>query len=168
MNRPTDPIISSIPCATSQDPECTDKPENYVAGVQERPPAFLPWATPAYVNDGFFLLGLALTNITGKTLDEVFRNAIFDFLDMTRSNSSAPDPSERFGAAIPGDPQYFAIDNILNNTLLSADETRKWVKPISRTARLENFDGVPWEISRYTHTATGVVTDIYTKSGDSG
>ncbi len=57
---------------------------------------------------------------------------------------------------------------ILNSTLLDPDQTRKWMKPVSHTAMMEFSVGKPWEIYRYTHPRTGLVTDIYTKLGDSG
>lgn len=41
------------------------------------------------------------------------------------------------------------------------------MKPVSHTANLEFSVGRPWEIYPYTH-ASGIITDIYTKLGDSG
>ncbi|KAF7513615.1 hypothetical protein GJ744_008909 [Endocarpon pusillum] len=185
-----DPISSSLPCVGSEDPACAEDPERYIMGVQERPPTFLPWTSPAYTNNGFALLGQVLANITGKTIDEVYRESIFDPLDMTNSNSSPPIQSEWSRAVIPGNLSYFAFDSdmtkssggllsttqdlaklgvgILNHTLLPPDETRKWMKPLSHTARLQSSVGAPWEIARYTYADSGVVTDLYTKSGDSG
>ncbi|ERF76331.1 hypothetical protein EPUS_04189 [Endocarpon pusillum Z07020] len=185
-----DPISSSLPCIGSEDPACAEDPERYIMGVQNRPPTFLPWTSPGYSNNGFSLLGLVLANITGKTIDEIYRDSIFDPLDMTNSNSSPPIQSEWFRAVIPGDISYFASDSdmakssggllsttqdlaklgvgILNHTLLPPDETRKWMKPLSHTARLQSSVGAPWEIVRYTYADSGVVTDLYTKGGDSG
>lgn len=185
-----DPISSSIPCVGSEDPACAEDPERYIMGVQERPPTFLPWTSPAYSNDGFSLLGQVLANITGKSIDEVYRDSIFDPLNMTNSNSSPPIQSEWSRAVIPGDLSYFAFDSdmtkssggllsttqdlaklgvgILNHTLLPPHETRKWMKPFSHTARLQLSVGAPWEIARYTYADSGVVTDLYTKVGDYG
>ncbi len=109
---------------------------------------------------------------------------------MASSSSSAPPPSEWHRAVIPGDPAGgFSSDGgigvasgglfstthdlarlgvgILNSTLLAPDETRRWMKPVSHTARPEFSVGRPWEIIRFTH-ASGAITDLYTKLGDSG
>lgn len=91
---------------------------------------------------------------------------------------------------IPGDPISFSFDvdirkpsggllsiiqdlakfgvGILNCTLLPSVETSKWMKPLSHTPRLQSSVGAPWEIARYTHADSGVVTDLYAKGGDSG
>ena len=58
--------------------------------------------------------------------------------------------------------------SILNSTLLSPVETRKWLKPVSHTSNLEYSVGTPWEIARYINPLTGKITDIYPKNGDSG
>lgn len=185
----SDPVLSSVPCASSTDPECGLDPELYVAGVQERPPTFLPWTSPAYANNGFVLLGQVLMNITGKSIDEIFRDSIFDPLEMTSSNSTTPPQSEWSRSVIPGQLEYFAFDAdiskssggllstindlakfgvaLLNSTLLPLEETHKWMKPRSFTARLEFSVGAPWEISRY-KLPSGKMVDLYTKSGDSG
>lgn len=165
-------------------------PDAYLEGVMNRAPTFLPWTTPGYSNNGFTLLGLAIANITRKTMEQLYHEGIFEPLGMTSSNSTAPPSSEWHRSVIAGDPAAgFAAENgifvssggvfsttrdmarfgvgILNSTLLSADQTRRWLKPVSHTARLQYSVGAPWGIVRYQH-ASGTVTDIYTKLGDSG
>lgn len=162
----------------------------YVEGVEPLPPTFLPWATPAYSNNGFVLLGLAIANLTGKSLDQLYRESIFAPLNMTSSHSSTPPKSEWYRSVIAGEnADLFALDaglavasgallsttrdlakfgvGILNSTLLAPNETRRWMKPVSHTSRLQHSVGRPWEILRYT-LPSGTVTDIYTKLGDSG
>lgn len=56
---------------------------------------------------------------------------------------------------------------ILNSTLLPSDQTRRWMKPFSNTANLKQSGGRQWKIHRYTHPS-GAITDLYTKSGNSG
>ena len=139
------------------------------------------------------LLGLAIANITGKSL-HVYRDSVFNPLGMTSSFSSVPDATQ-YGryvitgnataanlikgvvpeVTIPSGGLFFTTNDlakfgtaILNSTLLDADQTRKWMKPVSHTARFEYFVGKPWEIYRYTHPSSGLVTDIYTKLGDAG
>ncbi|KAH8901312.1 beta-lactamase/transpeptidase-like protein [Thozetella sp. PMI_491] len=179
----SDPLVQP-PCAVK---ECTAAA--FIEGVADRAPVFLPWTTPAYSNNGFILFGQALVKLTGKSFDQLYRETIFDPLGMSSSNSSTPPVSMWGRSVIPGDISNFAIDSttfvasggllstihdlakfgtsILNSTLLPTEETRRWLKPVSHTAHLQYSIGRPWEIVRYTH-ASGVVTDIYTKSGDSG
>lgn len=166
----------------------------YATSMRGRAPTFPAWATPGYANNGFVLLGFALSKITGKSLDEMYRDNIFAPLDMASSNSTVPDPSVWSSrAVIAGDnPKInFAIENgfskssggifsttndlakfgigILNSTLLPANETRKWMKPVSHTASPYFSVGRPWEIYRYElPNHPGAFTDIYTKLGESG
>ena len=56
--------------------------------------------------------------------------------------------------------------SILNSTLISQQETRKWLKPISHTGSLQLSVGRPWEIFRVTNPINGRVSDLYTKGGD--
>jgi CubicO group peptidase (beta-lactamase class C family) len=184
---PSDPL-ENPPCASILDSTCPPVP--YLQTTSNRPPSFLPWTTPAYANNGFALLGLAIANITGRSIDQIFSESIFEPLGMDSSNTTTPPLSVWDRSVIPGDPAVnFAFDAgifvssgavssttrdlakfglaILNSTLLPAEETRRWMKPVSHTARLQYSVGRPWEIHRFTH-ASGVVTDIYTKSGDSG
>ncbi|KAK3944422.1 beta-lactamase/transpeptidase-like protein [Diplogelasinospora grovesii] len=182
------PLNTTLPpCFTSPEyaQNCPATP--YVEGVEPFPPTFPPWAGPAYANNGFILLGLAMSNITGKSFDQLCRESIFGPLGMTSSSSSTP-PEADWRRSVITD-EGFAVDagiavssggifsttrdlarfgvGILNSTLLPPDQTRKWMKPVSHTARLQYSVGRPWEILRYTHPS-GTVTDIYTKLGDSG
>lgn len=176
-----------------RDPETPFCPaDEFVVNERSQPPNFLPWTTPGYSNDGFILLGIAISNITGKSMATIYRESIFEPLGMTSSNSSAPTgKAELARSVIAGDFTYgFALEGglstpsgglfstvndlakfgvgILNSTLFPADLTRKWMKPITHTASLSYSVGAPWEISRYIHPSTGKVTDLYTKLGDSG
>lgn len=176
------------PCIFTDSEYCPEIP--YIESAGNRPPAFLPWTTPGYSDNGFVLLGLIISNITGKSMDQLFLEGIFKPLDMTSSNSSTPPESEWYRSVIPVEPAgNFAFDagifvstgalssttrdlakfgiGILNSTLLPSDQTRKWLKPVSHTARFQYSLGSPWEIMRYV-LPSGRITDIYTKSGDSG
>ena len=168
---------------------------SYVEGVMAQPPVLEPWTSPAYANNGFILLGIAISKLTGQPMSQIYQS-IFDTLDMGSSYSSAPTKaSDLTRSVIAGDPALsFAAANgiavssgglfstthdlakfgiaILNPPLLPANTTRKWMKPASHTASLTYAVGAPWEIVRYIHPAgsssAGKVTDLYTKSGDSG
>lgn len=177
------------PCWKLQTPFCA--PDSFIDVVNPQPPTFLPWTNPAYADDGSMLLGLAISNITGKSMATVYRESVFEPLGMTSSSSSPPTgDAELARSVIPGDLAIFAMDGgvtipsggllstindlakfgvgILNSTLLPADQTRKWMKPITHTASLSYSVGAPWEIIRYIHPSTGKVSDLYTKLGDSG
>ncbi|RSL53331.1 hypothetical protein CEP54_010462 [Fusarium duplospermum] len=198
VNPQTDPQMSSMPCNNVTDPNitsCADDYNDYVESQEQRPPTFLPWSSPAYANTGFILLGAILQNITGKSLDEQFSGDIFDPLGMSRTSTEAPPKDKWDNAVIPvnNDTELeiyymFSPDpakssgtllstindltkfgtSILNYTLLPGDVTRKWMKPHSHTTRLDYSVGGPWEIPRYVHPETGLVIDLYTKSGDAG
>ena len=165
--------------------------DEFVVTERSQPPSFLPWTSPAYSDDGFMLLGIAISNITGKSMATIYHESIFEPLGMTSSNSSAATgKAELARSVIAGDFTLYTVDSgfttpsggifstvndlakfgvgILNSTLFPADLTRKWMKPISHTASLSYSVGAPWEIIRYIHPSTGKVTDLYTKLGDSG
>ncbi|OCT54531.1 beta-lactamase family protein [Cladophialophora carrionii] len=191
---PSDPVAVP-PCLVSLlsgNMSCPS--DEYAIGAEARPPLFLPWTSPAYTDYGFMLLGAAISNITGKSIHDVYSQSIFDPLGMDSTDSNVPDPSQYGRYVIPGNasvagltpegaPQVaipsggiFSTTNdlaklgtaILNSTLLDSDLTRQWMKPVSHTAMFEYSVGAPWEIYRYTHPRTGLVTDLYTKLGDSG
>jgi CubicO group peptidase (beta-lactamase class C family) len=129
--------------------------------------------------------------LTGKSLDEIYKQSIFDPLDMHSSYSAVPGASEFSRSVIAGDvASGFDYDGgiskssggiysttndlakfgtaILNSTLLPPVVTRRWMKPVSHTADLQYSVGRPWEIYRYKHAKSGVVTDLYSKLGDAG
>ncbi|KAL8820041.1 MAG: hypothetical protein Q9223_001647 [Gallowayella weberi] len=187
----SDPL--AVPPCARVTGNCSEN--EYAKGAQARPPVFLPWTSPEYTDFGYMMLGLAITNITGKSIHNLYRESIFSPLDMSSSVSlPSPDNTTWKNYVIPGDVKngflsseqipevtipsggIFSTTNdlaklgiaILNSTLLPPDQTRKWMKPVSHTANLVYSVGRPWEIYRYTHPTSGIVTDIYTKGGDSG
>ncbi|KAL8917344.1 MAG: hypothetical protein Q9208_008014 [Pyrenodesmia sp. 3 TL-2023] len=191
---PSDPIAFP-PCANSSEGHALCTGDEYAKGAQARPPTFLPWTSPQYTDFGYMLLGLAIANITNKSISDVYQESIFGPLNMTSSSSlPPPDNSTWKNHVIPGDiingglrPEQaplvtipsggvFSTTNdlakwgtaMLNSTLLPAYQTRKWMKPVTFTGNMEYAIGRAWEIYRYTHPASGIITDIYTKAGDSG
>ncbi|KAJ5663832.1 hypothetical protein N7507_004563 [Penicillium longicatenatum] len=182
--------ISTLgPCWDPREP--CDGP-NLIRSVRNQPPAFLPWQTPMYANDNFMMLGLMMSNITGRSIGDIYKKAIFDPLNLTSSFSSPPTSrADLARSVIAGVPESgFLVDApattasgglftssndfakfgiaVLNSTLLPSNTTRKWMKPHSHSASLTYSLGAPWEILRYLNPATGKVTDLYTKLGDSG
>ncbi|KAL4863183.1 hypothetical protein BDV12DRAFT_177818 [Aspergillus spectabilis] len=178
------------PCATEEGAQGICSPEDYLTGVASNPPLFRSWASPAYSNNGLTLLGLAIANLTGKSIEDVYQESIFDPLKLKSSYSQLPPNSESSRFVVPGPPTGFNLTGglsapsggifstlndlakfgvgILNSTLLSPAETRRWFKPVTHTSNLHYAIGAPWEIYRYVEPTTGLVTDIYTKLGDSG
>lgn len=181
-------------CGVTSDQDCLDLGTAYLLATRSQPPAFRPWYGPGYSNHGFILLGLAMANITGRSIEEIYRDNVFLPLGMANSTSIVPDEAEFGHFVIPGGPTLagfvqsaslsittssggvhstindlakFGI-GILNSTLMDTAQTRRWMKPVSHTASLEHAVGRPWEIYRYTNPASGKVTDLYTKQGDSG
>ena len=163
-----------------------------IEAVQGIPPKFLPWTTPVYSDLGFMLLGIAISNITGKPLSDVYHQSVFGPLGMLSCFDAHPTREAELGrSVIAGDPDAsFTVEtsfttpsggilsttndlsklgiSILNNTLLSAETTRKWMKPQTLTASLSYAIGAGREIHRYVHPTTSKVTDLYTELGDSG
>ncbi|KIW31412.1 uncharacterized protein PV07_03063 [Cladophialophora immunda] len=190
----SDPLAAP-PCLVAMLSGNLSCPSNeYAIGAEARPPLFQPWTSPAYTDYGFMLLGTAIANITGTSIHDVYRQSIFSPLGMTSSFSNVPNASQYGQYVIPGNASsaaltpagapevtipsggIFSTTNdlakfgtaLLNGTLLDPDLTRKWMKPVSHTAMFEYSVGRPWEIYRYTHPDSGLITDIYTKLGDSG
>lgn len=168
--------------------DCTA--ESIIKEARFRYPTYLSWTSPTYSNFGYILLGIAIAEITNQTLPDVYRNALFEPLGMTSSNATDPVhladrvvvpggnlnftfADSALGAASGGifstlnDITKFGV-SILNSTLLPAEKTRRWMKPLTHTANLNYSVGAGWEILRYTHPDTLAVTDLYTKLGDSG
>ncbi len=66
----------------------------FLNGYKARHPVYPPFATPAYSNVAFSLLGLALEVITGREYEDVIRNDIFMPLGMTHSSVLKPRDSD--------------------------------------------------------------------------
>ncbi|KAI2696958.1 hypothetical protein CBS147332_8921 [Penicillium roqueforti] len=197
----TDPNFYGLPPLNGSDislwPSCLGEqtqgcnPVSWDVAYAPRPPVYLPWTSPEYANGGYIFLGLAISNLTGKTMDEWYSESIFEPLGLKSTYSSTPGNStrphsvtsealdEQFipdgGATTPSGGLFSTINDLsklgvalLNSTLLPSEKTREWMKPITHTSSLRYSVGSPWEIHRYVHAGSGVVTDLYTKLGDSG
>jgi CubicO group peptidase (beta-lactamase class C family) len=180
-------VTSFGPCWSTSLGSCNA--DEYVENARFYQPGFLPWTTPAYSNDGFMMLGIAISNITGKSMQTIYRESIFEPLGLTSSHSAPPTGEAERARSVVTSAEFdldggfstpsggiFSTTNdltkfglaILNSTFIPSDKTRKWMKPISHTASLTYSVGAPWEIIRYVHPSTGKVTDLYTKLGSSG
>jgi CubicO group peptidase (beta-lactamase class C family) len=190
-----DPLLNG-PCVAELLQTATCGVTSYIETQADRPPVFEPWTQPAYANNGFSLLGLTIEALTNKTLAQIYNESIFNPLGMSNSFSVTPSQSGWARCVIVPDPvtgspaTYWQVDaeiftssggllsttrdlarfgvGILNSTLMKPDVTRRWLKPVSFTARLDYALGRPWEIIRFTMPDSGKVVDVYTKLGDSG
>jgi CubicO group peptidase (beta-lactamase class C family) len=165
--------------------------EETIAAFTTLMPAFEPFAQPHYTNPGFILLGITISELLGKDWATIYNESIIQPLGMTGTFSEPPLSEDAMAnSAVVGQPEVWYLPGglttpsggifstandliklgtaILNHTLYPEDLTRKWMKPFSFTASYSYAVGAPWEIIRYASPTTGKVTDIYTKSGDSG
>lgn len=166
-------------------------PVSWDVAYAPRPPVYLPWTSPEYANGGYIFLGLAISNLTGKAMDEWYSDSIFEPLGLKSTYSSPPGNStrphsvtsealdEQFvpdgGVTNPSGGLFSTTNDLsklgvalLNSTLLPSEKSREWMKPVTHTSSLRYSVGSPWEIHRFVHAGSGVVTDLYTKLGDSG
>jgi CubicO group peptidase (beta-lactamase class C family) len=182
------PLNTSIlpPRARRKDLACPAK--EHISSVKDRAPVFLSWESPAYSDAGFTLLGLAIENITSRSLGSLLHYDIFEPLQMISTRYTVP--AQFLHAVVPGGATNvsFGIDfgsssasggiysttndqsklriAILNSTLLPPEKTHEWLKPVTHTADLHFSLGRPWEILRHPQGADGRIVDLYTKAGD--
>ncbi|KAB2577880.1 Beta-lactamase-related protein [Lasiodiplodia theobromae] len=169
--------------------------EEFFHGLNKLGPYFPAFESPVYSNAGFRLLGHVIENITGEAFHETFQRNLIDSLQLNSTSITAPEDETH--AVIPGnklsaqwgislgdeDPAggfYSSLSDltaigrsILKSSLLSPAQTRRWLKPHSRTSDDNAAIGAPWEISsfRIPLTANDTTTtriDIYAKSGALG
>lgn len=185
-------IMAQYPCLQSLGSgvlECDI--DDYVKGIASNLPRYQPAASPLYSDSGFFLLGGALANLTAMSLDDLYKKALFEPLGLKNTFSKPPSEPKDINRTViagavesalqeipittPSGGIYSTINDlskigisILNSTLMPIDRKNRWLKPVTFTGNLHYALGRPWEIYRYEHKDSGVVTDIYTKLGDSG
>ncbi|EER28262.1 penicillin-binding protein, putative [Coccidioides posadasii C735 delta SOWgp] len=152
-----------------------------------RHPVYPPFSAPIYSNTAFTLLGLALEQIKGKPLEDMMNESVFVPLGLSRTSLLQPKNHSwgivpvspmssfwnvSFGLEAPGINAYSTANDlsrlgraILNATLLSATDTRRWMKPMTHTGSTSYSVGAPWEIFRVDSPR---VIDMYSKSGSVG
>lgn len=153
-------------------------------------PLFPTAQSPAYGNLAYALLGYAQEAITGIPVEVAITNNIFKALGMNESSFSEPPSS---GGVIPGgDPSAVSWDldmgptspsgslysstsdlvkagqAILQSTLLSPAQTRRWFHPRMQTSRVGAAVGAPWEIRYLTLPEGQRTTQLFSKQGDTG
>ncbi|KAI0414742.1 beta-lactamase/transpeptidase-like protein [Xylaria grammica] len=154
-------------------------------------PAYPTAYSPSYSNAAYTLLGYAQQAITGTSVEDAITNNIMGALGMSHSSFHDIPPSgevipggagaatevgwnEDLGPTSPAGAIYSSASDlvkagqaILQSTLMSPAQTRRWLKPLMQTGYLSTAVGAPWEI-RYLTLPTARTTQLYTKQGDEG
>ncbi|KAM0421267.1 hypothetical protein ACHAPT_010989 [Fusarium lateritium] len=148
--------------------------------------------TPMYSNAAFQILGYALEAMTNKTFEESLDLSLLKPLGLDRTSLEAP--KNKSNAVIPGNETTSWWDltlagaspyggmfstaadltalgqSILRSSILPANETRAWLKPLTHTPELQMSIGMPWEIRRVLLPTSPKsnktrIVDLYTKNG---
>ncbi|KAI1861944.1 uncharacterized protein JN550_010575 [Neoarthrinium moseri] len=176
--------------STCGDAERAFLPCNRTAFFQDyakRHPSTTPFLTPAYSNGAYQIFSYALENITGRALSDDFQTRLVEPLGLNATYYFEPNTTDtsfipinatvswwngNLQEEIPAGGYYSTINDMtrvgkamLNFTLLSPAQTRRWIKPQAFTSSPNYAVGAPWEIIR----APGSPNSwIYTKTGDLG
>jgi CubicO group peptidase (beta-lactamase class C family) len=183
--RPTPRNLSDNNCPNPLVVPCTRAA--FLQSINLEHPSLAPFWGPSYSNVGFGLLGLALENMTNESFPNVMTSELIRPLDLTGTyysnapvsrgviphNVSAAQYSAGGEVEDPAGSYYSSINDMrkigismLNSTMLSPAQTRRWMKPQTFTAN-DNFAvGAPWEI--YKGPLADKTTWMYTKGGDIG
>ncbi|KAK3393749.1 beta-lactamase/transpeptidase-like protein [Podospora didyma] len=179
-------IATSRPCTRAEALEL----------ILQKPPVTSTYHTPIYSNMAFQLLAYAVESITGEAFATLVDQHILKPLSLTRTFLSTPPLDDSnvviadgfardMGDEAPAGGYFQSIadlsalgKSILGSTLLPADATRQWLRPVTHSANVYHSIGRPWEIDRQrvpisppssssSSSATRVV-DLYTKGGGIG
>ena len=74
----------------------------YLAGIMAEPALFQSGSTPVYSNNAFVLLAIALENITGEDLANIFNESLVEVHDLPETIFDVPSSNQN--GVIPGDP----------------------------------------------------------------
>ncbi|KAK9771000.1 putative Beta-lactamase/transpeptidase-like protein [Seiridium cardinale] len=176
--------------STCGDPARTMLPCNRTAFFEDfsfQHPVTESWLTPVYSNTNYQILSYALENITRKTMEDIFTHSLVKRLDLNGTYYAKPATMDSSFIPInstiswwdgntldetPAGGYYSNINDMrtigkamLNSTLLSPVQTRRWMKPAAFTSNPDFAVGAPWEIMR---APGSPVSWMYTKSGDLG
>ncbi|THC91398.1 hypothetical protein EYZ11_009147 [Aspergillus tanneri] len=172
IGEPSDEVHSEdgLPVSTASFPLCTSMSYN--------------GTTPLYSNMGFEVLGYIIQKITAQPFGDVLEDRIIKVLGLNGTSLSTPSRSSlgvipanekksgwttAYGGASPALSMFSSITDlsivgkaILQSTVLSPAQTRRWLKPVSHTSNPANSLGYPWIIySGGKYPSTSMV-DVYT------
>ncbi|KAI1427746.1 beta-lactamase/transpeptidase-like protein [Xylaria sp. FL1777] len=170
-----------VPCSRAQ----------LFAGLAIIPPSFAPSHTPAYSNLGYQLLAYALEAMTKKRFAQMLEADVLLKLGLNHTYYQQTPPA-RLGVIPPGNEQgwnfslgessptgnmYSSISDIsrlgraiFRNTVLTAAQTRRWLRPAATTADVAEGLSYPWGYRRIRLGPAGSglanrVVDAYNKAG---
>ncbi|KAL4947876.1 beta-lactamase/transpeptidase-like protein [Aspergillus filifer] len=171
-------------------PKCGFMPacerDQFFEGPVSRHPVVPSSSSPVYSNDAYQLLGYVIEAMAGDRLEKLVNERLTERLNLTRSSYTKPDDrvgiipepinetawDTEFGDLTPAGGIYSSTKDlstlgraILNHDLLSSALTRRWMKPVARTADRGISVGTPFEIY---HLNEPRAIDLFTKSGDIG
>ncbi len=75
----------------------------YLTRAITEPASFPPGYSPAYSNNGFELLGIAMENMANSSLEAMFTESIVDRLGLRRTSYTTPNTTSN-GVIPAGDP----------------------------------------------------------------
>ncbi|SMQ55560.1 unnamed protein product [Zymoseptoria tritici ST99CH_3D7] len=183
---PADTTTCQIISANGSVATCTE--EEYFQAASQQQPVLESSYSPLYSNNGFAMLGLALSRSGNKSISDLFERSIAQPLNL--SSTTAVNPSNASDGVIPGGLILSGWDNdlgpsgsaggyfsttedmarlgrsILNSTLLPNVTTRRWFKTQSFLESFSQGLGMPWEIFRA--KVDGHSMELFTKGGDWG
>ncbi|EFR04388.1 beta-lactamase [Nannizzia gypsea CBS 118893] len=171
------PNFDAVPCTRA----------GVLGSINVQHPAFAPSWGPAYSNVAYTLLQYALEDMSKQSFPDLFASKFIKPLQLKDTYySNAPisqgivpynDTEAQYTndlmALSPGGGFYSTTNDmraigkaILNSTLLSPAQTRRWMKPLTFTANDAVLVGAPWEILKAPLPERA--TWMYTKGGDIG
>ncbi|KAI1271287.1 beta-lactamase/transpeptidase-like protein [Xylaria sp. FL0933] len=161
------------------------------AGLAIVPPSFQPSHTPAYSNLAYQLLAYALEAITRRDFAQMLEDDVLLRLGLNHTYYLRA-PPQKLGVIPPGNEQgwnfslgessptgnmYSSISDmsslgraIFRNTILTAAQTRRWLKPAATTADILEGLSYPWGYRRIRLGPDGSglanrIVDSYNKAG---
>ncbi|KAJ5682596.1 hypothetical protein N7462_005761 [Penicillium macrosclerotiorum] len=176
-----------LPCCANNT-HCS--PSDFIQHIAARIPVALTGMTPAYSNMAFQLLGYVIEKKSGMTFEEVIQHYILNPLEMNQTSIFAPKnpvhgviPRNRvasgWSARTAGSEASTSMFSsardlaiagkaILNSTLLSSAQTRRWLKPVSHTSNPANSIGAPWIIYSGGDYPDTSMVDVYSILSNEG
>ncbi|KAK2878142.1 hypothetical protein FQN49_001117 [Arthroderma sp. PD_2] len=177
--------ITDAKCPNPRGVPCTRA--GVLGSINFQHPTLAPSWGPAYSNVAFALLQYALENMTNQSFPDLFASKLIKPLNLKdtyytkaplsegvvpHNDSVAQYTLDLMGISAGGNFYASTKDMraigkaILNSTLLSPAQTRRWMKPLSFTANDAMLVGAPWEIYKAPLDDRSVW--MYTKGGDIG
>ncbi|KAI0435706.1 beta-lactamase/transpeptidase-like protein [Xylaria telfairii] len=164
--------------------------EVYIQQIANLASSFQPSYTPSYSNANFAILGIALENMLGVSIEDIFNKSVAQPLGLSSTTIGNP-PQITNNSVIPGSglkrtgwndalgplngaAGAFSTTNdlaamgrsILNSTLMTRATTRRWFSTTSFVDTIDQAVGRGWEIFRV--RINGHSIDLFTKSGNWG